>query len=64
MKLNNRKGFDFGTNILDIKVPDALRTKVATGVDYIDGSFGGAGLTPSSVTLFTGTPGSLSLIHI
>ena len=46
MKLNNRKGFDFGTNILDIKVPDALRTKVATGVDYIDGSFGGAGLTP------------------
>jgi DNA repair protein RadA/Sms len=58
MKLNNRKGFDFGTNILDIKVPDALRTKVATGVDYIDGSFGGAGLTPSSVTLFTGTPGS------
>lgn len=58
MKLRTRKGFDFGTNILNIKVPDALRNKIATGVDYIDGSFGGSGLTPSGVTLFTGTPGA------
>ena len=58
MKLNTKNGFDFGTNILDVKVPDALRTKVKTGVDYIDGAFGGKGMTPSSVTLFTGTPGA------
>jgi DNA repair protein RadA/Sms len=58
MKLNTKNGFDFGTNILDVKVPDALRTKVQTGVDYIDGAFGGKGMTPSSVTLFTGTPGA------
>lgn len=58
MKLNTKNGFDFGTNILSVKVPDALRTKVKTGVDYIDGSFGGQGMTPSSVTLFTGTPGA------
>jgi len=58
MKLNTKKGFDFGTNILDVKVPDALRQRVKTGVEYIDGSFGGRGLTPSSVTLFTGTPGA------
>ena len=58
MKLNTKNGFDFGTNILDVKVPDALRTKVTTGIDYIDGSYGGQGITPSSVTLFTGTPGA------
>lgn len=58
MKLNTKNGFDFGTNILDVKVPAALRSRVKTGVDYIDGSFGGQGLTPSAVTLFTGTPGA------
>ncbi len=58
MKLNVKKDFDFGTNILKVKVPKALRTKVKTHIDFIDGSFGGQGLTPSSVTLFTGTPGS------
>ena len=58
MKLNTKNGFDFGTNILDVEVPKALRTKVKTGVEYIDGSFGGQGITPSSVTLFTGTPGA------
>ena len=58
MKLNTKNGFDFGTNILSVKVPDALRTKVKTGIDYIDGSFGGQGMTPSQVTLFTGTPGA------
>ena len=58
MKLNTKNGFDFGTNILNINVPSALRSKVKTGVDYIDGSFGGQGMTPSQVTLFTGTPGA------
>jgi DNA repair protein RadA/Sms len=48
----------FGTNITNIKVPDALRRKIKTGVEYFDDICGGQGLTPSSVMLFTGTPGA------
>ena len=58
MKLSTQRGFDFGTSISAITVPDALRTRVRTGVDFIDGAMGGQGFTPSSVTLFTGTPGA------
>lgn len=58
MKINTQRGFDFGTNIKDVEVPDILRRRVASGIDYVDGIFGGQGLTPSSVTLFTGTPGA------
>jgi DNA repair protein RadA/Sms len=58
MKLNTQRGFDFGTNVRDIVVPDVLRKRVSSGVDYLDGVFGGEGLTPSSVTMFTGTPGA------
>lgn len=48
----------FGTNISKIKVPDHLNRTVATKIDYIDCAMGGQGFTPSSVTLFTGEPGS------
>jgi DNA repair protein RadA/Sms len=48
----------FGTDLLDIKVPDALRRRVRTGSSYFDDVLGGQGLMPSSVTLFTGTPGA------
>jgi len=58
MKLNVQTDVPFGTNILKVKVPRALRNKVCSGVDYIDAAFGGSGFTPSAVTLFTGTPGS------
>lgn len=59
MKLNvNNSEVSFGTNITDVKVPDALRRKIKTGVDYYDDICGGKGITPSSVTLFTGTPGA------
>ena len=59
MKLNVRNdGIDFGTNILKVKVPKELRNKCRTGLDYIDTTLGGQGLTPSMVTLFTGTPGA------
>jgi DNA repair protein RadA/Sms len=47
-----------GTNILDIEVPDELRKRVKTGIVYFDDALGGRGLTPSMVTLFTGTPGA------
>ncbi len=58
MKLNVQTDVPFGTNILDVKVPKALRNKFKCGVDYIDSALGGSGFTPSAVTLFTGTPGS------
>lgn len=58
MKLNNTRGFDFGTNIKDIVVPDILRHRVKSGVEYMDTAFGGEGLTPSQVTMFTGAAGA------
>ena len=59
MKLNVRENsLKFGTNINDIEVPDALRVKVPTGIDYFDCALGGKGFTPSQVVLFTGTPGA------
>ncbi len=59
MKLNvARNGITFGQNILDIEVPDQLRNKFKSGLDYIDSALGGQGFTPSAVTFFTGEPGS------
>jgi DNA repair protein RadA/Sms len=58
MKINTQRGFDFGINVKDVVVPDMLRRRVPSGIDYLDGVFGGDGLTPSSVTMFTGTPGA------
>ncbi len=51
------KGLKQGTNILDIKVPDALRIKRSTGIDWIDDALGGAGFTPSTSMMLTGGPG-------
>ena len=58
MKLNVNSNITFGTNILNIEVPDALRKRIPSGIKYFDDSIGGQGFTPSAVTLFTGTPGA------
>ena len=59
MRLNTKTGkIPHGTNILDVKVPKALRKRIKTGVVYFDDALGGKGFTPSMVTLFTGTPGA------
>jgi len=59
MKLNVRNDdVTFGTNVLNIEVPDALRNKIKSGIEYVDGALGGEGFTPSQVILFTGTPGA------
>jgi len=58
MILNTSRGIDFGTDINTVVVPDILRHKVSSGLDFIDDVYGGAGLTPSTVTLFTGDPGA------
>ena len=58
MNLKNITDIAFGTNILDIEVPEILKRKFKTGVGYVDGAIGGEGFTPSAVTLFTGEPGA------
>lgn len=59
MKLNvSTDDIVFGTNILDIQVPKALRKRIPSGIKYFDDAIGGRGFTPSAVTLFTGTPGA------
>jgi len=52
------KGLKRGTNINDIKVPDALRRRVKTGITWFDDAVGGEGFCPSSVMMLTGTPGA------
>lgn len=51
------KGLKRGTNILDLTVPDALRHKKKTGVDWFDDALGGEGFTPSTSMMLTGGPG-------
>ena len=58
MNLRNITEIPFGTDILDIEVPDILTRKFKTGLSYVDGAIGGEGFTPSAVTLFTGEPGA------
>lgn len=59
MKLNvKRDDITFGTNILDLRVPNKLRERHPCGVEYLDAAFGGEGFTPSTISLFTGEPGA------
>ena len=59
MKLNvSNDSIANNTNILDIEVPEALKKKIRSGLEYFDDAIGGQGFTPSAVTLFTGTPGA------
>ena len=48
----------FGTNILDVKVPEHLRRRIPSNVKFLDDALGGYGFTPSTITLFTGEAGS------
>jgi len=59
MKLETKiEKLEIGTNILDITVPEQLKKRIETGIEYFDDALGGKGFTPSMVTLFTGTPGA------
>ena len=59
MKLNVKiEDIPFGTSIQKVKVPEILKKRVETGLEYFDDALGGQGFTPSMVTLFTGTPGA------
>ena len=59
MKLKVKvKDIAFGTSIQDVKVPDILKKRISTGIDYFDSVIGGEGFTPSMCTFFTGSPGA------
>lgn len=45
------------SNILELDVPAQLEKTISTGLPFLDDAMGGAGMTPSSCMLFTGTPG-------
>lgn len=47
-----------GTNILDIEVPPQLDVTVSTGIEFFDDALGGAGMTPSTSMMLTGSPGA------
>lgn len=51
------RGLKRGQNILTIDVPDALRHKKKTGIDWFDDALGGEGFTPSTCMMLTGGPG-------
>jgi DNA repair protein RadA/Sms len=58
MKLNvGIKGLKQGTNILSVQVPEALRHKKKTGIEWFDDAMGGEGFTPSTAMMLTGGPG-------
>ena len=50
------KNIVHGTRIADIKVPDQLRNRVKTGIEFFDTAVGD--LVPSSAAMITGTPGA------
>lgn len=55
--LNIGKGVARGTNINSIAIPPELRTKIATGISWVDDLLGG-GFTPSVSGFITGDPGA------
>jgi DNA repair protein RadA/Sms len=58
MKLTITSEVKRGTNIMSIDVPPQLEKTVECGVSFIDDCMGGAGFTPSTICLFTGTSGA------
>jgi DNA repair protein RadA/Sms len=58
MRIKVQDSFDWGTELSKIEVPEGLKMKISSGLDYFDGALGGSGFTPSCVTLFTGEAGA------
>lgn len=58
MNLNVGVSVARGTNINDIVVPEQLRRRCRTGLEFFDDAVGGQGLVPSAVMMLTGTPGA------
>jgi len=57
LQLQHNSGIAHGTNILDVEVPEVLRTRVKTGINWLDDLYNG-GLLRTMAILFTGGPGA------
>ena len=57
MQLRHNSGIAHGTNILNVDVPEVLRTRIKTGIDWVDDIYNG-GLLRTMGILFTGVPGA------
>lgn len=49
---------DFGSNINDVVVPEEMKKKFLSGLDFFDAAIGGQGFTPSAAYMFTGEAGA------
>lgn len=49
---------EFGSNINDVVVPDEMKKKFVSGLDFFDAAIGGVGFTPSASMIFTGEAGA------
>ena len=49
---------EFGSNINDVVVPDEMKKKFVSGLDFFDAAIGGQGFTPSAALMFTGEAGA------
>lgn len=61
LAVKSKRGVKHGTNIMDVKIPQQLRHRKATGMKWIDELVGDGplgGFVPSSVCMLTGTPGA------
>ncbi|MBM3931272.1 MAG: hypothetical protein FJ336_08390, partial [Sphingomonadales bacterium] len=58
MRIKMNDTFEFGTTLNEVEVPDAMKRKIPSGLEYWDAALGGQGFTPGAVTLFTGGAGS------
>ncbi len=51
------EGFKNGTNIKSIVVPEHLKRRIKTNLDWFDAAVGGEGVCPSSIYMMTGVSG-------
>jgi DNA repair protein RadA/Sms len=49
---------EFGSNINDVVVPEQMRKRFLSGLDFFDAAIGGQGFTPSAAYMFTGEAGA------
>ena len=49
---------EFGSNINDVVVPDEMKKKFVSGLDFFDAAIGGVGFTHSASMIFTGEAGA------
>lgn len=59
MKLNiGSDTLQHGDKVESVVVPEHMRKRISLGIKWVDDLYGGLGTIPSTVTLFTGSPGA------